>query len=59
MGKGQQLNQSLTRISDVTGAVTGGASRGFAVGTNYVQKDQVAVVHKGEAIIPEGEPVQS
>ena len=26
--------------------------RGFAVGTNYVTKDQLAMVHKGEAIVP-------
>lgn len=41
------------------GAVSAGASSGtglklpsFDVGTNYVPQDQIAMVHKGEAIIP-------
>lgn len=32
--------------------VNGGGVRAFAVGTNYVERDQLALIHKGEAIIP-------
>lgn len=52
LGKGREVNQSLTHMGDISGAIKSGTGAGFAVGASYIEKDQVAVVHKGEAVIP-------
>ena len=56
MGKSSSANQTLSQINQLTGntkrATNQGGMRGFAVGTKYVEQDQIAQIHKGEAIIP-------
>lgn len=56
IGRSSSANQALSQIGQITGntqkAVNGGGMRGFAVGTKYVEQDQIAQIHKGEAIIP-------
>lgn len=56
IGKGKEMNQFSQNMSEMIGgigtSVQGAGIRGYAVGTNYIAQDQVAVVHKGEAIIP-------
>lgn len=45
--------QSFENITgNLTGRVRGGKMRGYAVGSKYIEYDQVAVIHKGEAVIP-------
>lgn len=45
--------QSLENITgNLTGRVRGGKMRAYAVGSKYIEYDQVAVIHKGEAVIP-------
>lgn len=56
IGRGKEMNQFTNQMSGMVGnigtAVGSAGIRGYAVGTNYIAQDQVAVVHKGEAIIP-------
>lgn len=52
LGKGQQANRAMSDMANLTGSINNTAIRGYDVGTNYVTHDQVAVIHKGEAIIP-------
>lgn len=56
IGKGPEVGRMVDQIGGMVGsigtAVGGAGIRGYAVGTNYIAQDQVAVVHKGEAIIP-------
>ena len=59
LGKSKDVNSAIDKYSEVTQTISGSARntavRGFAVGTNYVKRDQLAMVHQGEAIIPAGE----
>lgn len=57
-GKSSQVSEIIDSLGGITVPlndmqVKANSLPKYAVGTNYIDKDQVAVVHKGEAIIPE------
>lgn len=53
------IGSSIGNINGIVGQaetqINQSTMRGYAVGTNYVDRDQDARIHKGEAIIPENE----
>jgi hypothetical protein len=48
-----QVLQSLTDTRAIIGAKYGISLPAFAVGTNYIPQDMIALLHKGEAVVPE------
>lgn len=62
-GKSKEIQDTMAGIGNAAGNITGSIQqansnikrtqiKAFAVGTNYVDSDQLAYVHEGEAIIP-------
>lgn len=62
-GKSKEIQDTMAGIGNAAGNMTGSIQqansnikrsqiKAFAVGTNYVDSDQLAYVHEGEAIIP-------
>lgn len=62
-GKSKEVQDTMAGIGNAAGNMTGSIQqansnikrsqiKAFAVGTNYVDSDQLAYVHEGEAIIP-------
>lgn len=62
-GKSKEIQATMAGIGNAAGNMTGSIQqansnikrsqiKAFAVGTNYVDSDQLAYVHEGEAIIP-------
>ena len=51
-GKGKELNQTLGNVGQSARGISVGAMQSHAVGTNFIAEDHVALVHRGEAIIP-------
>ncbi|MEO5740609.1 MAG: hypothetical protein ABIS29_08450, partial [Vicinamibacterales bacterium] len=55
-GGGDFLGGLLGGAKDFIGSIFGGgAVPSYAVGTSYVPRDMMAMVHRGEAIIPAGQ----
>lgn len=63
LGKSKEVQDTMAGIGNAAGNITGSVQqansnikrtqiKAFAVGTNYVDSDQLAYVHEGEAIIP-------
>lgn len=63
LGKSQDVQNTMASIGNTAGNMAGSIKqassniqrsqiKAFAVGTNYVDSDQLAYVHEGEAIIP-------
>ena len=63
LGKSKEVQDTMAGIGNAAGNITGSIQqansnikgtqiKAFAVGTNYVDSDQLAYVHEGEAIIP-------
>lgn len=62
-GKSKEIQDTMAGIGNAAGNITGSIQqansnikrtqiKAFAVGTNYVDSDQLAFIHEGEAIIP-------
>lgn len=52
LGKGGEMNAFMGNVNGMNNSFNTSKVHGYAVGTNYLTRDQVAVVHKGEAIVP-------
>lgn len=50
--KGMYLADKKWYTVDGDELVTSGAPKAFAVGSNYIEKDQLAFLHEGEAVVP-------
>lgn len=55
-GKGNELNKTMqsvgSSVGNMTSIVNGASIPSYDIGTNYVPQDTIAMVHKGEKIIP-------
>lgn len=52
LGKSSSVQGTMKELGNITGSVQGAKVRGYEVGSNYIEKDQLAYIHKGEAVIP-------
>lgn len=52
LGKKSSVQGTIEQLGNLSGGVKTGKMRGYAVGSKYIEYDQVAVIHKGEAVIP-------
>jgi hypothetical protein len=59
IGRSKDANNAVDKYAEVTQAISANAKdtaiRGYAVGTTYVKRNQLAMIHEGEAIIPANE----
>lgn len=59
IGRSKEANNAVDKYAEVTQAISANAKdtaiRGYAVGTTYVKRNQLAMIHEGEAIIPANE----
>lgn len=51
-GKKSTVSDTIKEVNQLSKNVKGGKMRGYAVGSKYIEQDQVAMIHKGEAVLP-------
>lgn len=51
-GKKSTVSDTIKEVNQLSKNVKGGKMRGYAVGSKYIEQDQIAMIHKGEAVLP-------
>lgn len=51
-GRKSTVSDTIKEVNQLSKNVKGGKMRGYAVGSKYIEQDQVAMIHKGEAVLP-------
>lgn len=52
LGKESSVKGTIDSLRDLGNSVKKGKIQGYAVGSKYIEQDQLAMIHKGEAVIP-------
>lgn len=52
LGKESSVKGTIDSLRDLGNSVKKGKIKGYAVGSKYIEQDQLAMIHKGEAVIP-------
>lgn len=52
LGKESSVKGTIDSLRDLGNSVKKGKIRGYAVGSKYIEQDQLAMIHRGEAVIP-------
>ena len=51
-GRKSTVSDTIKEVNQLSKNVKGGKMQGYAVGSKYIEQDQVAMIHKGEAVLP-------
>ena len=52
IGRKSSVQGTIEALGKLGGGVKTGKIRGYAVGSKYIEQDQLAMIHRGEAVIP-------
>lgn len=52
LGKESSVKGTIDSLRDLGNSVKKGKIQGYAVGSKYIEQDQLAMIHRGEAVIP-------
>ena len=52
LGKESSVKGTIDSLKDLGSNIKKGKIRGYAVGSKYIEQDQLAMIHRGEAVIP-------
>lgn len=52
LGRKSSVQGTIEQLGKLSGGVKTGKIRGYAVGSKYIEQDQLAMIHRGEAVIP-------
>lgn len=52
LGKESSVKGTIDSLRDLGSNIKKGKIRGYAVGSKYIEQDQLAMIHRGEAVIP-------
>lgn len=52
IGRKSSVQGTIEQLSKLSSGVKTGKIRGYAVGSKYIEQDQLAMIHRGEAVIP-------
>ncbi len=52
LGKKSSVQGTIEQLGKLGNGVKTGKIRGYAVGSKYIEQDQLAMIHRGEAVIP-------
>ena len=52
IGRKSSVQGTIEQLGKLGSGVKTGKIRGYAVGSKYIEQDQIAMIHRGEAVIP-------
>lgn len=52
IGRKSSVQGTIEQLGKLGNGVKTGKIRGYAVGSKYIEQDQIAMIHRGEAVIP-------